>query len=152
MPATRASAGSTNGTASATTSSAAYTPSARISAASPAARGQIDQPEHADDREDGDEPAQPGPAGARQVEPGLERLDRRDPAGATGRLDRRGQRDPDADRRAPRVRRRPRTTGPPIGTDPIEPIHAATAVASTPPTTSPIAAPTTPMTAAWTRM
>ena len=57
-----------------------------------------EQADDADDGEDGDEPAQAGAAGRRQVEPGLERLDRRDPTGAAGRLEGRGEGHREADR------------------------------------------------------
>ena len=57
-----------------------------------------EQPDDADRDEHADEPAQPGAPGRRQVEPGLERLDRRDPPGPAGRLERGRDRDAEADR------------------------------------------------------
>ena len=74
-------------------------------AVSPAPRGQMSRPDDADEREHGDEPAQPGSARGRQVQASLERLDRRDPTGPSRRLDGGRQRHDDADGERPRGRR-----------------------------------------------
>ena len=102
-------------------------------------------PAAADDDEDDDEPAQAGPDASRPAPIGPERLDRRDPPGAIGRL----QRPRRASRSMPTATARTTAAGgtvrPSIGTTPADPRYQATSAASPAPTTTPSAEPTSPI-------
>ena len=97
----------------------------------------MSRPDDADEREDGDEPAQPRPARGRQVQARLQGLDRRDATGAARRLDGGGERHRRGRWRAPRGHRRRSRPAPPSGTEPTVRTQAAMPAARAAPSATP---------------